>query len=84
MSRAITSEEAKGNLWLAGINEDKIKTPEDVLAMVNLDTIKDKELLLNTAISLVDFRYLEDSVQNRGLLWMNQIAIIRPTVILHL
>ncbi|KFY44765.1 hypothetical protein V495_03267 [Pseudogymnoascus sp. VKM F-4514 (FW-929)] len=84
MSRALTTEEAKGNLWLAGINGDKSSTPEDVLAMINLDTIKDKELLLNTAISLVDFRYLEDSVQNRGLIWMNKVAIIRPTVILHL
>lgn len=84
MSRALTSEEAKGNLWLAGINGDRSNSPEDVLAMVDLDAIKDKELLLNTAISLVEFRYLEDSVQNRGLIWMNQIAITRPTVILHL
>jgi neurofibromin 1 len=84
MSRALTPEEAKGNLWLAGINGDRSNSPQDVLAMVDLVSIKDKELLLNAAISLVDFRYLEDSVQNRVLIWMNQVAISRPTVILHL
>jgi neurofibromin 1 len=52
--------------------------------MIDLHIVKDKELLLNAAISIVDFKYLEDTVQNRGLLWLNRIAARRPTVILHL
>nr|CAD21515.1 related to NEUROFIBROMIN [Neurospora crassa] len=50
----------------------------------DLDYIKDKDLLLNTAIELVDFQYLEDAVQNRTLMWLNEIAVGRPSVIMHL
>ena len=57
---------------------------EQILKSIPLDLFKDKELLLNAAIGLVDFVYLEDSTQNRGLQWLNQVAIDRPTVILHL
>lgn len=85
MSRAMTPEEAKENLWLAGwaSSSDDV-TSEDVLGMVDLKIVKDKELLLNAAIGIVDFNYLEDTVQNRALLWLNRIAIKRPTVVLHL
>jgi len=51
---------------------------------VDIGSSKDKELLLNTATALVDFRYLDDTVQNRNLIWLNKIALKRPTVILHL
>lgn len=85
MSRAMTPEEAKENLWLAGwASADDDVTSEDVLEMVDLQIVKDKELLLNAAIGIVDFHYLEDTVQNRALLWLNRIATKRPTVILHL
>lgn len=85
MSRAMTPEEAKENLWLAGwTSEGEDMTSDDVLGVIDLQIIKDKELLLNAAIGIVDFHYLEDTVQNRGLLWMNRIATKRPTVILHL
>lgn len=46
--------------------------------------IKDQDLLLNTAIELVDFQYLEDAVQNRTLMWLNEIAVGRPSVIMTL
>lgn len=46
--------------------------------------IKDQDLLLNTAIELVDFQYLEDAVQNRTLMWLNEIAVSRPSVIMTL
>jgi len=84
MSRVIAAEDAKSTLWLAGVSSIVHSPPEDVLGMVDLGSIRDKELLLNAAISIVDFRYLEDTVQNRGLIWLNKIAIKRPTVILHL
>jgi neurofibromin 1 len=85
MGRAMTPEEAKDNLWLAGWTASGEDVPsDDVLEMIDLHIVKDKELLLNAAISIVDFQYLEDTVQNRGLLWLNRIAAKRPTVILHL
>jgi neurofibromin 1 len=85
MSRAMTPEEAKDNLWLAGWASDgEDMTSDDVLNVIDLHIIKDKELLLNAAIGIVDFHYLEDTVQNRGLLWLNRIAIKRPTVVFHL
>jgi neurofibromin 1 len=89
MSRALTPEEAKATLWLAGVRSSGshfqgVSSPEDILAVINLDAIRDKELLLNAAIGLINFSYLEDPVQNRGLLWLNRVALKRPTVILHL
>lgn len=85
MSRAMTSEEARDNLWLAGVSgsTDDV-TSDEVLGLVDLTVVKDKELLLNASISIVDFRYLEDVVQNRNLRWLNRVATMRPTVILHL
>lgn len=85
MSRARTPEEAKDHLWLVGVSpaiEDL--SSEQVMGTVDLKLVKDKELLLNAAIGIVDFRYLEDVVQNRNLQWLNYIATKRATVILHL
>ncbi len=85
MSRAMTPDEAKDNLWLAGwTSAPRGVTSEDVLEMIDLQVVKDKELLLNAAIGIVDFHYLEDTVQHHGLLWLNRIAMKRPTVVLHL
>jgi len=85
MSRAMTPDEAKENLWLAGWSSaPNGVTSDDLLEMIDLQVVKDKELLLNAAIGIVDFHYLEDTVQNHGLLWLNRIAMKRPTVILHL
>lgn len=85
MPRATTPEEAKDRLWLASGTEATDYDPStEVLDMIDIGLIKDKELLLNVAIGIVDFRYLEDVVQNRNLLWLNRIATRRPTVILHL
>jgi neurofibromin 1 len=85
MSRAMTPDEAKENLWLAGwTSAPSGATSEDVMEMIDLQVVKDKELLLNAAIGIVDFRYLEDTVQLHGLLWLNRIAMKRPTVVLHL
>lgn len=85
LSRVVTPDELKDTLWLAGIKPpssmagvQKGRTPE------KLSTVKDKDLLLNSAIELIDFGYLEDAVQSRTLQWMNELASGRPNVILHL
>ena len=81
----MTPSEVNENLWIAGWApaEDKM-TSEEVYRMMSATSVKDKELLLNMAIGMVDFHYLEESVQNRGLLWLNRLALKRPNVALHL
>ncbi|KAK4144136.1 uncharacterized protein C8A04DRAFT_11820 [Dichotomopilus funicola] len=46
--------------------------------------LKDKDLLLNTAIELVDFACLDDAVQLRSLRWLQRVAVERPGVAVHL
>jgi neurofibromin 1 len=58
--------------------------PAALRAEQDLAQLKDKDLLLNTAIELVDFQYLEDAVQNRSLQWLNRVALARPGVAMHL
>jgi neurofibromin 1 len=83
-ARATTPEDSKTALWFAGIDAADENATKEALGLMDLGRLKDKELLLNAAISIVDFKYLEDVTQNRQLLWLNQIATLRPTVILHL
>jgi len=84
LPRAITSEEAKNILWLTGYAHDVDQIPEDVFTVVDMAAVKDKELLLNVAIRLIDFLYMEDTVQYRTLRWLTKVASGRPTVMLHL
>ena len=86
MSLALTAEEAKDVLWLAGVTNspDENVSVDEAMRFIEVDTVKDKELLLVAAIGVVDFHYLEDTVQNRKLRWLNKMATQRPTVVLHL
>ncbi len=85
LARASTPEEAKETLWLAKwIDADEITTSTNAFSLIDLDVINDKELLLNCAINIVDFQFLDDNVQHVGLRWLTGVAIHRPTVILHL
>ncbi|KAK3683544.1 hypothetical protein B0T22DRAFT_468139 [Podospora appendiculata] len=94
-ARTVSVDELRDSLWSAGINPSGIAdvgiggsgngnslratmSPQDLMRM------GDKDLLLNTAIELVDFQYLEDAVQMRTLKWLNLIMLGRPAVVLHL
>ncbi|KUI58000.1 Neurofibromin [Cytospora mali] len=85
LSRAVAQDELKDALWLAGI---KPPTSEGGVrkarSMERLSAVKDTDLLLNTAIELVDFSHLEDAVQSRILQWLNELAVGRPAVAMHL
>lgn len=84
-SRVMSPDDAQGSLGLAGWTRDGDgMTSADGLQSININVIKDKELLLNVAIGIIDFHYLEDTVQNFILLWLNRVATKRPTIILHL
>ncbi|KAL1842978.1 hypothetical protein VTJ49DRAFT_3455 [Mycothermus thermophilus] len=98
LARCANAVELREHLWAAGINVRGVGGDEDgasgggsgladlltLRAQQDLSRLKDKDLLLNTAIELVDFQYLEDAVQNRSLQWLNRIAVARPGVVLHL
>jgi neurofibromin 1 len=83
-ARAVEPEELKDTLWLSGLNPARVSNLGPARGLRDLSSMKDKDLLLNTAIELVDFQYLEDAVQNRTLLWLNELAVGRPAVIMHL
>ncbi|KAI1004136.1 Neurofibromin [Podosphaera aphanis] len=83
-SRSMMPED-KENLWLTSHARAGKELKEfDVPELEGFDHLKDKELLLNASICLIDFNYLEDVARDRGLNWLNRIAIQRPTVIFHL
>ncbi|KAL2257760.1 hypothetical protein VTK26DRAFT_9213 [Humicola hyalothermophila] len=99
LARTTSAEELREHLWTAGINvvvnaaemgddgsAEQAPGGRDMWArsMQDLAQLKDKDLLLNTAIELVDFQYLEDAVQNRSLQWLNQVALGRPAVVMRL
>lgn len=85
LARTASVEELRENLWTAGINPGGgLADPGSLRAAQDLGKMKDKDLLLNTAIELVDFQYLEDGVQNRSLQWLDRLALARPGVVMHL
>lgn len=84
ISRALSAEEAKEALWLAGVVSSGSDTPETVFDMIDIHSIQDRELLLNVALSVMDFTQQDSVVQNRVLVWLNRVAIDHPTILLHL
>jgi neurofibromin 1 len=84
LGRTNSLEELRDGLWSVGINPSGLADVGSLRVAQELGSMKDKDLLLNTAIELVDFQYLEDAVQNRNLQWLNEVALARPGVILHL
>lgn len=84
LARTVGSEELKDSLWLAGINPFILGHDTGTHRYQDLSGMKDKDLLLNTAIELIDFQYLEDALQNRTLRWLTELATARPAVIMHL
>jgi neurofibromin 1 len=84
LARTITLEELRDTLWFAGITPGLLPDTGNLRSTESIAATDDKDLLLNTAMELVDFRYLEDAVQNRTLQWLSEVAIARPAVIMHL
>jgi neurofibromin 1 len=86
LARTSSAAELREHLWAANINVSSaaLSDPGVLRAEQDMAQLKDKDLLLNTAIELVDFQYLDDAVQNRSLQWLNRVALGRPGVALHL
>jgi neurofibromin 1 len=84
LARALSPDELKETLWIAGVYSEAV---DDLLSSKSVDSIQgldENELVLASAIELVDFQYLEDSVQARRLQWLNELAKTRRSVIVPL
>ncbi|KKA28671.1 hypothetical protein TD95_004752 [Thielaviopsis punctulata] len=84
LSRCIALEELNDRLWFPGINSQTLDQNILHWRSVDLKSIKDKDLLLNTCIELVDFQDLDSEIQNRSLKWLTIVAQQRPSVFLHI
>ncbi|KXJ96548.1 GTPase-activator protein for ras-like GTPase [Microdochium bolleyi] len=83
-ARAVSPEEMRDVLWSAGISPVGVASLAPTRRLRDLESLKDKDLLLYTAIELVDFQSLEDAAQNHTLTWLNELATGRPSVVVHL
>jgi neurofibromin 1 len=84
LARALSSDELKETLWMAGVYSE---AADELLAVQSVDNVRgmdENDLILVSAIELVDFQYLEDSVQARRLLWLNELAKTQRSVIVPL
>ncbi|KAL5596495.1 uncharacterized protein BROUX77_007179 [Berkeleyomyces rouxiae] len=84
LSRCVGLEELNDRLWFPGINPQTMDDSILRWRLHDLDSIKDKDLLLNTCIELVDFQDLDAPIQNRSLRWLTSVALRRPSVLIHL
>jgi neurofibromin 1 len=83
-ARAVGSDELKDSMWLSGATSEGANGILGNRQDINVELIKDEDLMLISAIELVDFQYLEDSVQAQTLAWLDRLATSRPGVILQL
>lgn len=80
LARCMGREDLKDSLWWADIESDEIGKMVPTRGVQHLDNIKDQDLLLLSAIEMVDFGQLEDAAQARSLQWLNRLALDRPIV----
>ncbi|SPO00484.1 related to neurofibromin [Cephalotrichum gorgonifer] len=84
LARAPSFDELKDCLWTAGINPSGVDAVSSLRELQDLALIKDKDLLLNSTIELVDFQDLEDAIQMRSLQWLDTLTRTRPGIATHL
>ncbi|KAA8565894.1 hypothetical protein EYC84_009705 [Monilinia fructicola] len=86
LGRSLNPEDAGHSLWLANVTQGD-RTPYsacDMDSIMQNAGLNEKELLLTCAIGLVDFHYLDDTIQNRAFQWLNKLAISSSNVMLRL
>ncbi|KAI1816647.1 GTPase [Poronia punctata] len=81
-SRVVNPDEIKECLWLAGFNPASVVNLTLERDIRHTEVISDQDLLLHTAIELVDFQDLEDDVQTHILVWLIELAGERPAVVI--
>ncbi|KAI9830851.1 MAG: hypothetical protein M1819_005376 [Sarea resinae] len=77
-----TDDEAKELKWTAGSPSSFGHISDDeYLAMIDLDSIKDRELLLNGILSIIGLQAHEDIASQRTLMFLDRIAVSRPKIV---
>ncbi|ATZ56616.1 hypothetical protein BCIN_13g04520 [Botrytis cinerea B05.10] len=86
LGRALNPEDAGHSLWLATATQGDLTphTEADMESIMQIAGLNEKELLLTCAIGLVDFHYLDDTIQNSAFQWLNKLAISSSNVMLRL
>ena len=84
VARAPSFDELKDCLWSAGVDSSAVDNVANTRELQDLSLVKDKDLLLNSTIELVDFQNLEDAIQTRSLKWLDALIHSRPGVATHL
>ncbi|KAM3065146.1 Ras GTPase activating protein ira2 [Clarireedia jacksonii] len=84
LGRALYPEEAVQSLWLASVTDESARGHANLENVIATAIQNERELLLTCAIGLIDFHYLDDSVQNRGFQWLKKIALESSGVIMRL
>ncbi|KAH6603383.1 hypothetical protein Trco_008158 [Trichoderma cornu-damae] len=79
-ARGVLHEDYRDGHWIAGISSEGVSNSIAFNDRQIMDNVRDKDLLLISAIELVDFQYLEERVQVRNLQWLNDLALQRPLV----
>ncbi|KAJ6440855.1 pentafunctional AROM polypeptide [Purpureocillium lavendulum] len=80
LARSMGHEDFMDSFWWANIGPDGVEDMIDLRGRVDMTSATDQELLLTSAIELVDFHFLEDAAQTRSLHWLNRLALDRPRV----
>ncbi|KAI9677299.1 MAG: Ras GTPase activating protein ira2 [Trizodia sp. TS-e1964] len=84
-ARASTTQESRDVLWLAGVlTASGDASTLDIYAMIDLHHISERELLINAALTIVDFQSGQDEVQQHALEFLDRIALDQPQVLFHL
>ncbi|PTB71434.1 ras GTPase-activating protein [Trichoderma longibrachiatum ATCC 18648] len=76
----LPAEDYRDGLWIAGVDSEDAGNITTLTGRQRMDNVRDRDLLLLSAIELVDFQYLEERVQVRSLQWLNELALQRPLV----
>jgi neurofibromin 1 len=80
LARGMHEEDCMDSLRWTDLIPESISDVLDRRGLQDIESMRDKDLLLISAIELVDFHYLEDVVQARSLHWLNHLAKAKPTV----
>lgn len=84
LARCVGHEDLVESLWWSDMTPDGISGIIEIRGGHDLDGFRDQDLLLMSAVELVDFHHLEDAAQTRCLNWLNKLALARPGAFINL
>lgn len=84
LARCVGHEDLSESLWWSDMKPDGISSIIESRGGHDVDSFQDQDLLLISAVELVDFHHLEDAAQTRSLDWFNKLAVARPNAFVKL